>query len=294
VDVSDVLRAVQVPTHVIRQDSDRIPEAAVRRAAGLIPDAVCVSLPAVPPGSSLGEAYSPIIDYAEKLILGSDRLGQTDRALGTVLFTDIVGSTELLVRLGDVEYRKLRDAHERQVHLAVENAGGRLIKVLGDGTLSVFDGPGRAVRCADTIRREAADLGLDIRAGVHTGEIERAGLDIAGLNVHIGARVSAAAGVREILVSPTVRDLVAGSGLAFVDRGEHQLKGVPGSWRLYALTSLDAADELEMEPSIQTFADRAAVVTARRAPGAMRTMMRVGNSIQRRRARRGRAEKAST
>ena len=141
------------------------------------------------------------------------------------------------MNLGHERYRRLRDDHERQVHLAVENAGGRLVKVLGDGTLSVFEGPGRAVRCAEEIRREASTLGLEIRAGIHTGEIERAGLDIVGLTVHIGARVSAAARPGEILVSQTVHDIVIGSGLEFADRGQHELKGVPGSWRLYALVA---------------------------------------------------------
>ena len=207
--------------------------------------------------------------------------------LGTVLFTDIVSSTELLVGLGDARYGEVRDAHERQVHLAVETAGGRLVKVLGDGTLSVFDGPARAVRAAATIRSQAAALGLEVRAGVHIGELERAGPDIAGLTVHVGARVSAAASAGEILVSQTVWEVVAGSELGFTDRGVHQLKGVPGSWRLYALSSVDAHNNaVAIENSTQTMTDRAAMATARRVPGAMRAMLRVGNSLQRRGARR--------
>jgi class 3 adenylate cyclase len=290
VDMTEVLRAITVPTHVLRQDSDRIPAAVVRRAAELIPDAHYLSMPAVPPGSSLGEAYSPIIDYAEQVILGTDLPRDAARSLGTVLFTDIVGSTELLVRLGDTRYRELRDAHEREVHLAVENSGGRLVKVLGDGTLSVFDGPGRAIRCADSIRRDAAHLGLEIRAGIHAGEVEHAGLDVAGLTVHIGARVGAAAGPGEILVSQAVRDMVVGSGLGFTDRGEHDLKGVPGRWRLFALSSVDrTSGAVVVEPSMQTAADRVMVAAARRSPATLRTLMRVGNSIQRLRARKDRA-----
>lgn len=287
VDMSDVFRAIQVPTHVIRQDSDLIPEAVGRRAADLIPGAVFRSLPAVSAGSSLGEAYSTVIDYFEDVVLGGEAQHTGDRSLGTVLFTDIVGSTELLVDLGDAKYSRIRDDHERQVRLTVENAGGRLVKVLGDGTLSVFDGPGRAVRCADTIRREASALGLQIRAGIHTGEIERAGPDVAGLTVHIGARVGAAARPGEILVSQTVRDIVIGSGLGFADRGDHDLKGVPGRWRLYSLVESGEQNEpVEIGPSERTLADRSALVAARRAPGTMRTLMRLGNSIQRRRARR--------
>ena len=285
VDLADVFRAIHVPTHVIRQDSDRIPAGVVRRVAELIPDAVYRSLPAVSPGFSLGEAYSSIIDYAEEVLLSGEGTRGLSRSLGTVLFTDIVGSTNLLVNLGDAAYRRLRDDHERQVRLAVENAGGRLVKVLGDGTLSVFDGPGRAVRCAETIRHGAAALGLEIRAGIHTGEIELAGGDVAGLTVHIAARVSAAAKPGEVLVSHTVRDIVLGSGLTFADRGAEVLKGVPGRWRLFRLVgSEDATEPVEIGPSIQTLADRSALIAARRLPGTMRTLMRFGNSMQRRRA----------
>jgi class 3 adenylate cyclase len=141
------------------------------------------------------------------------------------------------------------------------------------------------VRCAETIRRDAAQLGLQIRAGIHAGEIELAGGDLAGLSVHIAARVSTAAKPGEILVSQTVHDIVLGSGFAFADRGEHALKGVPGRWRLYRLAeSSDGAVPVEVGPSIQTLADRSALVAARRLPATMRTLMRFGNSLQRRRA----------
>ena len=285
VDLTDVFRAIQVPTHVVRQDSDRIPADVVRRVAALIPDAVYRSLPSVSLGFSLGEAYSAIVDYAEEVLLSGDGGHDSNRSLGSIVFTDIVGSTELLVQLGDAGFRRLRDDHERRVHLAVENAGGRLVKVLGDGTLSVFDGPGRAVRCAETIRADAGALGLEIRAGIHTGEIDLAGGDVAGLTVHIAARVATSARPGEILVSQTVRDLVLGSGLAFTDRGEHDLKGVPGRWRLYGLAASGSpVDPVEIGPSMQTIADRSALAAARRMPGTMRTLMRFGNSIQRRRA----------
>jgi len=286
VDMTDVYRAIQVPTHVIRQDSDRVPADVVRRVADLIPDAVYRSLPAVSAGSSLGEAYATIIDYAEPVVLGDARPRDARRSLGSVLFTDIIGSTDLLVKLGDAAYRRLIDDHERQVHLAVENAGGRLVKVLGDGTLSVFDGPARAVRCAEAIRQQASELGLELRAGMHTGEIDPSGGDVAGLTVHIAARVSAAAQPGEILVSHTVRDIVLGSGLVFADRGEHDLKGVPGRWRLYGLVSTgEEVDAVEIGPSMQTLADRSALAAARHMPGTMRALVRFGNSIQRRRAR---------
>ncbi|HWB65771.1 MAG TPA: adenylate/guanylate cyclase domain-containing protein [Mycobacteriales bacterium] len=284
IDLTDVLRAIQVPTYVMRQATNRLPEAVVRHVAELIPSGTYQSLPGVAPGASLGEGLASVLDFNDEILSGADSAVPDGRSLATILFTDIVGSTELLARLGDGGYRKVRDTHERQVHLAVEQAKGRLVKVLGDGTLSVFDGPSRAVRCADTIRGQARDLGLEIRAGVHTGEVERRGPDVAGMTVHISARVSAAAGPGEILVSRTVRDLVVGSGLDFADRGEHQLKGVPGSWQLFAVDSAARHPEaVEIEPSMLTLADRAAVAAARRTPGAVRTAMRIGNSIQRRR-----------
>jgi class 3 adenylate cyclase len=289
IDISEVLRSISVPTYVVRQESDRIPEAVSRHVTDLIPGATFHCVPGMPVGASLGEGYTSVIDFVEQVLVGADRPKQSDRSLATVVFTDIVGSTELLARLGDSRYHELRDAHERQVHLAVETAGGRLVKVLGDGTLSVFEGPARAVRCVETIRQDAAALGLEIRAGVHTGEIERSGPEISGLTVHIAARVSAAAGPGEILVSGTVRDIVVGSGLGFTDRGERELKGVPGRWRLFALSAIDAVGKaVAFEPSIQTFADRTALMAARRLPGTMRTLMRMGNSIERTRARRGR------
>jgi len=284
-DMTDVFRTIQVPTHVIRQDSDRIPATVVRRVAEMIPGAAYRSLPTVSPGSSLGEAYSTVIDYVEEVLLSGGDARDAGRSLGTVLFTDIVDSTGLLVNLGDAKYRRLRDDHERQVRLAVENAGGRLVKVLGDGTLSVFDGPGRAVRCAETIRHDASALGLQIRAGIHTGELEVSGGDVAGLTVHIASRVSTAARGGEILVSQTVRDIVLGSGFTFADHGAHELKGVPGHWRLFRLTDSTESDgPVEIDPSIQTLVDRSALVAARRLPGTVRTLVRLGNSMQRRRS----------
>ena len=142
-----------------------------------------------------------------------------------MLFTDVVSSTELLERVGDAAYRQMRADHERMVRLAVENAGGRLMTVTGDGTLSVFDSPTKAVRCAEEICRSAEDAGITVRAGIHTGELEHAAMNVTGLTVHIGARVGAAAGPGEVLVSRTVRDLVAGSGLTFASRGEHRAQG---------------------------------------------------------------------
>jgi class 3 adenylate cyclase len=152
-----------------------------------------------------------------------------------MLFTDIVGSTEQAARLGDRRWRELLATHDDLVRTEIERFRGRPVKHTGDGMLATFDGPGRAIRCATAIGTALRPLGIDVRAGMHTGEIEVTGDDIGGMAVHIAARVSALAGAGEVLVSSTVKDLVAGSGIAFGDRGEHHLRGVPGTWRLYAV-----------------------------------------------------------
>jgi class 3 adenylate cyclase len=157
--------------------------------------------------------------------------------LATVLFTDIVGSTRLAAERGDSRWQALLADHNGIVRRQLERFGGREIKVVGDGFLATFDGPARAVRCAAAIRDEVRELGLEIRAGLHVGEVEILPDDIAGLAVHIGARVSALAGASQILVSSTIKDLVVGSDLGFDDQGSHELKGVPGTWRLFALRS---------------------------------------------------------
>jgi class 3 adenylate cyclase len=160
-----------------------------------------------------------------------------DRVLATVLFTDIVGSTERASQLGDRRWRDLIDAHDRAVRRELQHFRGREIHTTGDGVLATFDGPGRAIACACAIRDAVRALDLEVRAGLHTGEIEVRGADVAGVAVHIGARVAATAEAGEVLVSSTVKDLVVGSGIGFDDRGEHTLKGIPGTWRLYAVAA---------------------------------------------------------
>ena len=168
---------------------------------------------------------------------GSGGSRTPERVLATVLFTDIVGSTERAVAAGDRAWRELLDAHHALVRAELAFHGGEEVKTLGDGFLASFDGPARAIRCAGAAIDAVGELGLEIRAGVHTGECEVAGDKLAGIAVHIGARVAGRAGPREVLVSSTVRDLVAGSGLEFDDRGSAELKGVPGEWRLYAVSA---------------------------------------------------------
>ncbi|HEX6476180.1 MAG TPA: adenylate/guanylate cyclase domain-containing protein, partial [Acidimicrobiales bacterium] len=177
-----------------------------------------------------------IVDPIEELLTGFPARRGDDRVLKTVLFTDIVGSTARAVELGDRRWKELLDAHDDSVRRQLDRFGGEAVKSTGDGFLAAFDGPARAIRGAQAIVGEATGLGLEIRSGVHTGECELRGGDLAGIAVHIGARVAALAGGGEVLVTSTVRDLVAGSGIAFADRGQHELKGVPGSWQLLAAT----------------------------------------------------------
>jgi class 3 adenylate cyclase/pimeloyl-ACP methyl ester carboxylesterase len=177
----------------------------------------------------------PMLDAIEEFLTGQLPARHSDRVLATVLYTDIVGSTEHAARLGDRRWRDLLATHDALLADQVERFRGRMVKSTGDGALATFDGPGRAIRCSCAIRDSARTLGVELRAGLHTGEIELIGDDIAGIAVHIGARVVAQAGGGEVLVSSTVKDLVAGSGINFIERGEHELKGVPGAWRLFAV-----------------------------------------------------------
>jgi class 3 adenylate cyclase len=176
-----------------------------------------------------------LIDPIEDFLTGSHGTGTVDRVLATVMFIDIVGSTEQLAELGDRRWRHILRNHDAMVRRQVERSRGRLIKSIGDGTLMTFDGPARAIACARSVVSGAQQLGIDLRAGIHTGEIELLGDDIGGIAVHIAARVQGLAGANEILVSRTVTDLVAGSGIEFVERGEYELKGVPGAWQLFAV-----------------------------------------------------------
>jgi class 3 adenylate cyclase len=177
-----------------------------------------------------------IADEIEQFLTGIRRAARTDRVLATVLFTDIVGSTDRAAELGDRAWRALLGRHDVLVREHVEHHRGRFVKSLGDGMLATFDGPSRAISSAIAIRDGVRELGLDVRAGLHTGECELlADDDIGGLAVHIGARISSLAGPGEVFVSSTVRDLIVGSDRVLADRGEHELKGIPGAWRIYSV-----------------------------------------------------------
>jgi class 3 adenylate cyclase len=210
--------------------------AASRYVAERIPGAKLVELPGSDHVPWLGGQDAPL-DEIEEFLTGVRPHPALDRVLATVLFTDIVGSTELAADLGDRRWRQLLEQHNTLVRRELGRFRGRELNTAGDGFLATFDGPARAIVCAVSIRDAARSLGLQIRFGLHTGELELAGSEIRGIAVHTGARVAAKAGPGEVLASSTVKDLVAGSGLEFEDRGSHELKGVPGMWHLYAVAS---------------------------------------------------------
>jgi class 3 adenylate cyclase len=178
-----------------------------------------------------------IVEEIAEFLTGERPVVEVDRLLTTVLFTDIVASTEQLASRGDRRWRAMLDAHDRAVREQLQRFRGREIKTTGDGFHACFDGPGRAIACATSITRATRELSLEVRAGLHTGECEVRGDDLAGLAVHLAARIGSVAGPGEVLVSTTVKDLVSGSGIEFVDKGEHDLKGIPATWRLFAVAA---------------------------------------------------------
>ena len=236
-DARPVLPTIRVPTLVIhRAEGKGIPREYGRYLAANIAGARYVELPGADNLIWAGD-QDAILDEIQDFITGTRPAPTPKRVLATVLFTDIVDSTRKAAELGDRAWRRILDEHFAVTRRQLDRFDGREIKTVGDGVLATFDGPARAVRCAAAIRDDLAELGLDIRAGLHTGEIELQADDIAGLAVHIGARISVLAGPGEIFVSSTVKDLVVGSGLEFEDRGSRQLKGVPGEWRVFVLAS---------------------------------------------------------
>jgi class 3 adenylate cyclase len=235
IDVRGVLSAISTPTLILhRRDEVISPVEHGRYLAEHIAGARLVEFEGTDHWPWVGE-MTPIVEEIEEFLTGTRRAPEPERALATVLFTDIVGSTERAVQLGDKAWRDLLQRHDAMVREALARHRGREVKSTGDGFLATFDGPARAIRCARAIRASAPELGLGVRAGLHTGECELIGEDIGGLGVHIGARVAALARPSEVLVSRTVTDLVAGAGIAFRPRGTHQLKGVPGDWELFAV-----------------------------------------------------------
>ena len=221
---------MQVPTTILSLDAPARDHDRARYVASLIPDAELRGI--------AGDSWTPetALSFAKEVrrVAGvAPPAADLDRVLAAVLFTDIVGSIERLSTLGDSEWRSILARHDERARAEIERYRGRYVDSTGDGLFATFDGPARAVRCAQAIGASVRDIGTQIRAGMHTGEVELDGGAVRGIAVHIGARVAALAGPSEVVVSQTVRDLVAGSGLTFEDAGEHELKGVPDRWHLY-------------------------------------------------------------
>lgn len=235
-DVSVALPSVQAPTLVLRRTGDRhVRKGHAEQLAGAIPHARLVQLPGDDHLWYAGDVEA-IFDQIEAFLTGVHAQASGARVLTTVLFTDIVGSTQRAAQLGDRAWTELLETHDDLVRGQVEGFRGRLVKTSGDGTLATFDGPARAIHCAAGIRDAVKTIDLSVRAGLHTGEVELRGDDVAGLAVHIGARIAALAGADEILVSASVPPLVAG-GIGFSEHGRHTLKGVPGEWEVFAVES---------------------------------------------------------
>jgi class 3 adenylate cyclase len=274
INVRDALGAISGPTLVIHRRGDSVPISHGRLLASEIPGARLVELS----GSDHAiwtQETDVILGEIEQLLTGQRAPAAPDRVLATVLFTDIVDSTRHAAEAGDAAWRDVLERHADLVREEVSRVGGRVVKSLGDGILAVFTGPARAITCANSLIDGIGELGVQLRAGVHTGECEALGDDLGGMAVHIGARVSALAEAGEILVTKTVVDLVVGSGLTFTERGVHELKGVPGSWQLFAVTGETDRQEVDPPSDHMTGADWATVRLARKAPGLMRTMTRL-------------------
>ena len=235
IDAREALGAISAPTLVIHRTGDPLINVAHGRyLAEHIRGARFSEYPGDFHESALGRDEE-VLDEIEEFLTGSRQEHEIDRVLKTIMFTDIVGSTERAVSMGDRRWHEVLEAHDSAVRGELDRFHGREVKATGDGFLAAFDGPARAIRCAQAITGKAADMGLEVRTGLHTGECVARGEDLAGVAVHIGARVGSLAGPGEVLVTSTVRDLVTGAGVEFQDRGSHELKGIPGEWQLLAV-----------------------------------------------------------
>ena len=234
-DIRDRLPAIEAPVLLLnRSEHNLLPIRNARALAAALPNARLVEM-AGRDTAIFSSDVDLVADEIQGFLTGSRPPPRHDRILATVLFTDIVGSTERAASIGDRDWRELLERHHRLLRAELERYGGREVHTAGDGFLATFDSPRRAIECAIAAGRAIRSIGLEIRAGVHTGEFELSGGDVQGIAVHIGARIAALAGAGEVFVSSTVKDLVAGSGIEFEDRGNHTLKGVPGEWRVHAV-----------------------------------------------------------
>jgi class 3 adenylate cyclase/pimeloyl-ACP methyl ester carboxylesterase len=234
IDVRATLPAISSPTLVIhRKDIRLVPAAAVRHVASQIPGSRYLELEGQDMFPFVGDSEA-VLDAIQEFVTGTAPPAGADRVLATLLFTDVVGSTDTISKIGDQAWGDLLQSHRQAVRHSLERFGGREVDTAGDGFFAVFDGPARALRCAADIRDAAAEIGLALRLGLHTGEVRLHGQEVAGMAVHVAARVAALAGPSQIFVTSTVKDLVLGSGMEFAERGTTELKGVPGSWQLFA------------------------------------------------------------
>ncbi len=237
IDVRAVLPTINVPTLVLHRRGDRVVNwRAGRELASQIPNASYVELPGLDHLPWAGDP-DPVLGEVEEFLTGTRSVPETERVLATVMFTDLVGSTERAAAVGDVRWRDLLAEHQARVRRELVRFRGHEVKTLGDGFLATFDGPARAIRCARAIATDARSLGLEVRVGLHTGEVEPVDHDVGGIAVHIAARVADLAAAGEVLVSSTTKELVAGSGLRFVERGTQRLKGISDEWHLFAAVS---------------------------------------------------------
>jgi class 3 adenylate cyclase len=233
--MAPVLPAIQARTLILHRSGSALFDLeSVRATARLIPEARCVELPGGDTLPYVGDADA-LLDVIQEFLTGAHAAPDFDRSLATVLFTDIVGSTQKAGQLGDRRWGYLLDEHHARIRRLLDRFRGTEVDTAGDGFFITFDGPARAIRCACAIRDAVREIGIEIRAGLHTGEVERRGTAVTGLAVHVGARVAGLAHASEVLVTGTVQVLVLGSGIGFADRGRHRLKGVPDQWQLFAV-----------------------------------------------------------
>ncbi len=236
IDVRHLLATIQAPTLILHRAGDElVPVEMGRYLADHIPGAKYVEIPGTDHMVLDQETQDVIADEIEEFITGTRRQLEPDRVLATIMFTDIVSSTQRAVELGDARWRELLSNYYAVLRKELTAFRGQEVNTAGDGLIATFDGPARAIRCARSMREKIRPLGLQVRTGLHTGECELIDGDIGGIAVHIAARVAAVAETDEVLVSSTVKDLVAGSGFQFADRGAHNLKGIPGDWRLFVV-----------------------------------------------------------
>jgi pimeloyl-ACP methyl ester carboxylesterase len=285
-DVRAALPRISAPTLVVNREDSFVPIELGRYLAQEIPRARLAVFPGPDHLVWVGD-WEPIVDEIEEFLTGARHRSDPDRALATILFTDIVSSTQRTAEDGDERWHALVERHDHLVRTEIERYGGRPIKTLGDGFLAVFEGPAKAIRAARAMSDAVRVLGIEIRAGVHTGECDRRGEDLAGIAVNVAARIVAHAGAGEVMVSSTVRELVLGSGIEFAERGTYTLKGVPDEWHLFAVTGdgrADARPVSEVDPAVAALTpgpmetlrprDRAMLAAAHRTPGLLRTLGR--------------------